>query len=156
MAITLPLRWWKLPSLRQLFRLSAAPRPAEPEVVKLDLETSPPQHSLASVAAPSAPAPEPQLQYQQPQAAPVATVQHTLPRPSLDARAEERRQRLQALSSGLTNETLKDQLETPAYLRRQVKLENVVPSSEQNVSRFNLSDDNELLGDNRFLHDNVD
>jgi cell division protein FtsZ len=32
----------------------------------------------------------------------------------------------------------------------------VVPSNERNISRFNLSDDNELLGDNRFLHDNVD
>jgi cell division protein FtsZ len=60
------------------------------------------------------------------------------------------------LSSGLSNEAIKDQLETPAYLRRQVKLENVTPSSEGNISRFNLSDDNELLGDNRFLHDNVD
>ena len=137
-----------------------SPAPAEPEVVKLDLETSPPQHDPAPVAAPSTPAPEPQLQYQhqrpQPQSGSATTAQHALPRPSLDVRAEERRQRLQALSNGLTNETLKDQLETPAYLRRQVKLENVVPSSEQNVSRFNLSDDNELLGDNRFLHDNVD
>ena len=50
----------------------------------------------------------------------------------------------------------KDPATAPAYLRRQVKLETVVPSSAQNISRFNLSDDNELLGDNRFLHDNVD
>ncbi|RFP65858.1 cell division protein FtsZ [Hymenobacter lapidiphilus] len=133
-----------------------SPAPVEPPVVVRDLDTTPPQHSTAPVSAPSMPAPEPQLQYQYPPQTPVATLQHSIPRPSLEARAEDRRQRLQALSNGLTNDALKDQLETPAYLRRQVKLENVVPSSEQNVSRFNLSDDNELLGDNRFLHDNVD
>ncbi len=68
---------------------------------------------------------------------------------------EERRKRLQALSNGLPPEAV-SQYESPAYLRRQVKLEIVEPSSAQNISRFNLSDDNELLGDNRFLHDNVD
>jgi cell division protein FtsZ len=47
-------------------------------------------------------------------------------------------------------------LDTPAYLRRGQKLEPLAPSNTQNISRFNLSDDNELLGDNRFLHDNVD
>ncbi|GAB3226728.1 hypothetical protein GCM10027346_09310 [Hymenobacter seoulensis] len=140
----------------------AAPTP-EPQPVKFDLETSPAPIGYVPpvVSAPSAPAPDPVLYQQQPVAAPSVAPQpsvthHTLPRPSLDARAEERRQRLQALSNGLTNDAMKDQLETPAYLRRQVKLENVVPSSEQNISRFNLSDDNELLGDNRFLHDNVD
>jgi cell division protein FtsZ len=136
--------------------VAAAP---EPQPVKFDLETSPAPMGYVPpvVSAPSAPAPDPVL-YQQaaPQAATPATVQHSLSRPTLDARAEERRRRLQELSNGLTNDAIKDQLETPAYLRRQVKLENVVPSSEQNISRFNLSDDNELLGDNRFLHDNVD
>ena len=77
------------------------------------------------------------------------------PRPALDAQALERRRRLQELSNGLPPEAV-SQYDTPAYLRRQVKLENVEPSSAQNISRFNLSDDNELLGDNRFLHDNVD
>ena len=76
-------------------------------------------------------------------------------RPALDAQAMERRRRLQELSNGLPPEAVA-QYDTPAYLRRQVKLENVEPSSAQNISRFNLSDDNELLGDNRFLHDNVD
>lgn len=133
------------------------PVAAEPQpVTRYDLETSAPApvgYEASVVSAPSMPAPEPVLSQQPPQP---ATTHHALPRPSLDARAEERRQRLQALSNGLSTDAIKDQLETPAYLRRQVKLENVVPSSEQNISRFNLSDDNELLGDNRFLHDNVD
>ncbi len=76
-------------------------------------------------------------------------------RPAMDVQALERRRRLQELSNGLPPEAV-SQYDTPAYLRRQVKLENVEPSSAQNISRFNLSDDNELLGDNRFLHDNVD
>ncbi|UYZ64815.1 cell division protein FtsZ [Hymenobacter weizhouensis] len=135
------------------------PPPApEPQPVRFDLETSPAPVGYVPpvVSAPSTPAPDPVL-YQQPAPQPTPPVtHHSLGRPSLDARAEERRRRLQELSNGLTNDAIKDQLETPAYLRRQVKLENVVPSSEQNISRFNLSDDNELLGDNRFLHDNVD
>ena len=130
---------------------TSAQQPApEPQAVKFDLETSSYTGQTPPVAAPSAPAPEPVV-YQATQPAP------PLPgRPALDARADERRRRLQELSNGLTNDAIKDQLETPAYLRRQVKLENVTPSSERNISRFNLSDDNELLGDNRFLHDNVD
>ena len=45
----------------------------------------------------------------------------------------------------------------PAYLRRGVKVDNDVPhSSEPFISRYNLNDDNNLLGNNKFLHDNVD
>jgi cell division protein FtsZ len=47
-------------------------------------------------------------------------------------------------------------MEVPAYKRKQVKLRDVPHSSEQNVSRFNLNDDNQILGNNKFLHDNVD
>lgn len=69
----------------------------------------------------------------------------------------ERRERLRRLSlDANTDAAIKEKLEVPAYLRRNVQLENVVPSAEQQISRFNLNDDNELLGDNRFLHDNVD
>ncbi|MFD1185332.1 cell division protein FtsZ [Pontibacter rugosus] len=71
-------------------------------------------------------------------------------------RAEERRERLRMLSSEITTEAMKEKLDTPAYLRRNVALDRVAHSSERNISRFNLNDDNEILGDNRFLHDNVD
>ncbi|WP_133273605.1 cell division protein FtsZ [Hymenobacter radiodurans] len=128
-----------------------APASVEPPKVTFDLETSVSNY-VPPVAAPSSPAPE-LVAVQQPAPQPQ---QHAAPRPTLDARAEERRRRLQDLSNGLTNDAIKDQLETPAYLRRHVKLENVTPSNERDISRFNLSDDNELLGDNRFLHDNVD
>ncbi len=44
----------------------------------------------------------------------------------------------------------------PAYLRRNVNLDNLPSSNDNNVSRLTLSEDNEVLGNNRFLHDNVD
>ncbi len=72
-------------------------------------------------------------------------------------RMQERREQLRRISSDSISESgYKEKLDTPAYLRRNVQLENVVPSAEKQISRFNLNDDNELLGDNRFLHDNVD
>ena len=74
----------------------------------------------------------------------------------MQRRAEERRERLRRLSSEITTEAIKEKLDVPAYLRRNVSLEKVSHSSERNISRFNLNDDNEILGDNRFLHDNVD
>ncbi len=74
----------------------------------------------------------------------------------MQRRAEERRERLRMLSSEITSEAIKEKLDVPAYLRRNVALDRVVHSSERNISRFNLNDDNEILGDNRFLHDNVD
>ncbi len=50
----------------------------------------------------------------------------------------------------------KEKLEKPAYMRKNVKLGHVPHSSENNVSRYNLNDDNQILGNNKFLHDNVD
>ena len=74
------------------------------------------------------------------------------------AQSEDRRRRLRELSAGtdVTSEEFKQQMEQPAYLRRHVALDQTAPSAERKISRFSLSDDNELLGDNRFLHDNVD
>ena len=77
-------------------------------------------------------------------------------RPNLTKQTDERRDRLRRLSTEITSDAIKEKLEVPAYLRRNVALENVAPSSARNISRFNLSDDSDILGDNRFLHDNVD
>jgi cell division protein FtsZ len=72
-------------------------------------------------------------------------------------RAHERFEKLKSLKNNAHNpEEFKDKLETPAYVRRQVKLNDVQHSSERSISRFNLTDDNEFLKNNRFLHDNVD
>lgn len=53
-------------------------------------------------------------------------------------------------------ETFKEKWDVPAYERKKVKLKEVPHSSERNISKFNLTDDNQILGNNRFLHDNVD
>ena len=134
--------------------------PAEPARVTFDLNgPAAPSQQNAPMGAPYATPGDPVLLTGQPQGQgqPAATPAPR-PRPAmLEAQAIKRHQRLQQLSQGqgLTPETTAH-LDTPAYLRRGQKLDPVTPSSAQNISRFNLSDDNELLGDNRFLHDNVD
>jgi cell division protein FtsZ len=135
--------------------------PAVPEPARVTYELNGPNVPTAQTGLAGAPITAPgdpvlvtgQGQTPAPQPAPAPR-----PRPAmLEAQAEERRRRLQQLSQnqGLSPEAT-THLDTPAYLRRGQKLEPVTPSSAQNISRFNLSDDNELLGDNRFLHDNVD
>jgi cell division protein FtsZ len=134
-----------------------APVAPEPARVTFDLNgpTSPNTHAPLTGAPITAPGEPVLITNNQPAPAP-----QPLPRPrpaALEAQALERRNRLQQLSQnqGLSPEATAH-LDTPAYLRRGQKLEPVTPSNAQNISRFNLSDDNELLGDNRFLHDNVD
>jgi cell division protein FtsZ len=75
----------------------------------------------------------------------------------LNKQAEERINRLKNLGSSymMPNE-FKEKLEIPAFLRKNVPLQDVPHSSERNISRLYLNDDNEMLGNNKFLHDNVD
>jgi cell division protein FtsZ len=74
----------------------------------------------------------------------------------LDMKRRERVDKL--VTNNFTNkeESYKTKFEEPAYKRRKVKFDDVPHSSERNISRFNLNDDNHILGNNRFLHDNVD
>ena len=76
----------------------------------------------------------------------------------LKQQADERRSKLSKLKhpDDIDAETFKEKLEVPAYQRKNVKLREVPHSSEKNLSKFNLTDDNKLIGNNRFLHDNVD
>lgn len=70
-----------------------------------------------------------------------------------------RRERVDKLvTNNFTNkeENYKTKFDVPAFERRKVKFDDVPHSSERNISRFNLNDDNHILGNNRFLHDNVD
>lgn len=50
----------------------------------------------------------------------------------------------------------KDAFDEPAYLRKNVHLYSTPSWNDRNVSRYTLDDDNNLLGNNKFLHDNVD
>ncbi len=75
----------------------------------------------------------------------------------LEQQAKDRRERMKASKKQeMTKEEFNEKWTLPAYLRRGVKMDNVPHSSESFISRYNLNDDNNLLGNNKFLHDNVD
>jgi len=75
----------------------------------------------------------------------------------LSEQSKERIKRLKGLNSSLMQpEEFKEKLEVPAYMRKNVNLQDVPHSSERKISRFNLNDENEIMGNNKFLHDNVD
>lgn len=78
---------------------------------------------------------------------------------------EERRQREEKIEAAkkarqmqdyINAESFKEKWDVPAYERKKVKLKEVPHSSERNISKFNLTDENQILGNNKFLHDNVD
>jgi len=75
----------------------------------------------------------------------------------LEQQAKERREKLKASrKQEMSKEEFNEKWTLPAYLRRGVKMENAPHSSERFISKYNLNDDNSLLGNNKFLHDNVD
>lgn len=75
----------------------------------------------------------------------------------LEKKARERIERLKGLKGhDISDDDLKERLDVPAYLRKKVVLHNPPHSSKHNISRYNLNDDNQLTGNNRYLHDNVD
>jgi cell division protein FtsZ len=79
----------------------------------------------------------------------------------IEARAKERIRKLKDLSLKLRTPGGLAELENePAYLRRNVKLSEVPPSSTSFVAKYTLSVDDENQGEirtnNSFLHDNVD
>ncbi|MDN4164421.1 cell division protein FtsZ [Cytophagales bacterium LB-30] len=78
-------------------------------------------------------------------------------REKLREQARERINKIQSMKGNdYSSDSYRDKFEVPAYLRRNVNLQDVPHSSENNISRYNLNDDNQILGNNRFLHDNVD
>jgi len=78
----------------------------------------------------------------------------------IQRRASERMDRIQQYNVKLKKaEGLKELEDEPAFVRRNIHLENINKSSEQKVSRFGLSEDENGSGlrtNNSFLHDNVD
>lgn len=78
-------------------------------------------------------------------------------RDRLQQQARERKEHLkQARKQEMTKEEFNEKWSLPAYLRRGIKMNDVPHSSEPYISKYNLNDDNTLLGNNKFLHDNVD
>ena len=78
-------------------------------------------------------------------------------RDRLEQQAKERKEQLKsAKKHEMTKEEFNEKWSLPAYLRRGVKMQDVPHSSEPFISKYNLNDDNSILGNNKFLHDNVD
>lgn len=69
-------------------------------------------------------------------------------------------ERFEKLKTGRTHnqitEDLKEKMDIPAYQRKNIALQEPLHSSKQHISKYNVSDENEILGNNRYLHDNVD
>ncbi len=74
----------------------------------------------------------------------------------LMAERQRREEQLAGQKYEMKTDDFREKLDVPAYERKKVTLKEVPHSSERHVSRFNLTDDNQLLGNNKFLHDNVD
>ena len=76
-------------------------------------------------------------------------------------KSQDRIMKLKALSMKMKSPGgINDLEKEPAYKRRNIKLEDTPHSSESNVSRYTLGEDEEnkttLKQNNSFLHDNVD
>ncbi|MDC3252620.1 cell division protein FtsZ [Crocinitomicaceae bacterium] len=75
-------------------------------------------------------------------------------------RSQERLSKIQEYTQRLKKvDGIQDLENEPAYVRRNIQLDQSVPSEEDNTSRFSISNDENgtsLNGNNSFLHDNVD
>lgn len=75
----------------------------------------------------------------------------------LARQAQERVERLRKMKRNpINDEDFKEKYNQPAYQRRNITLKDTPNSWDENISRYNLNDDNHIVGNNKFLHDNVD
>ena len=136
---------------------SEEPKPVEPQRIIFDLDDEngdidmphAKKKDLTNEVAGEAPVEEPTVQ-----SPPLSEID--LKRQHLIKQADVRINKLKKLSKNFENEGLKEKIDVPAYLRRGVKLVERPHSSENNISRYNLSDDNEILGNNKFFTDKTD
>jgi len=88
-------------------------------------------------------------------------IPYEVERDEIEKKSKERIQKLKDLSVKLRSPSEIEKLETtPAYIRRNVELNDVKHSSDTEISRFTLGESEdkkpEINTDNSFLHDNVD
>ncbi len=90
----------------------------------------------------------------------VAPIKKALTPEEQQRRSQERLARIQQYTQKLKKADGIQEFENePAYVRRNVQLDESIPSNEDNSSRFSISKDENgtsLNGNNSFLHDNVD
>lgn len=65
-------------------------------------------------------------------------------------RMMDRRERIKRPGNELTPEDLRERLETPAFIRRKIRLYEMPDPSEQNVNLYYLTDEDQLLNNRRF------
>ncbi|UZD21068.1 cell division protein FtsZ [Algoriphagus halophytocola] len=125
-----------------------APKPAQEKIV----------HDLFEEEEAKKPAAEEETKKEEEPAAPAfANDYYEQMKQKAIQRAHERFEKLKGNRTfNPTPEELKEKMEVPAYQRKNVVLNEPQHSSEPSISKYNLNDDNEILGNNRFLHDNVD
>lgn len=77
---------------------------------------------------------------------------------ALQQQSRERVEKLKGLKQVFhdRDEDYREKWKTPAYIRRNVNFQDIPHSSEKNLSRYNLNDENQILGNNKFLHDRPD
>ncbi|MBC6400467.1 MAG: cell division protein FtsZ [Ekhidna sp.] len=82
------------------------------------------------------------------------------PKSSMQLRLVQERTKREQFFEGkkfeMATDEFEERLDVPAYERKKVKLQNPPHSSERNTSKYNLNEENQILGNNKFLHDNVD
>jgi cell division protein FtsZ len=140
-----------------------------------------PQHQAQPVAnlMPAEPMPAPQMQPMMPSQSPEHSYVVPTPRPerievrpqtpAFNPQADLARKRAEMLqrseqrrnhfgkTGGMQPTNISQMEAAPAYARRGYQFDDqVAPVETQNVSRFALSEDQELTQNNKFLHDNVD
>lgn len=76
-------------------------------------------------------------------------------RQTLLEQSEERRRRLRQLGYRPQDVDI-TRLDEPAYMRQNLVLQDPAQSDQSQISRYSLSDESDLMGNNKFLHDNVD
>ena len=73
---------------------------------------------------------------------------------------EQRRRREEMLNGAqkldISVQDYRSKFEVPAYERKKVNFVQVPHSADRNISKFNLTEDSQILGNNKYLHDNVD
>ena len=133
--------------------VAEAPVVEEPQQVEEKVVHNLYQEEEAPVAA----APVESDELQQPSAPVFATDYYEQMKMKAIQRAHERFEKLKGGRALTTaSDDLTEKMEVPAYQRKNVILNEPQHSSESSLSRFNLNEENEILGNNRFLHDNVD
>ncbi len=141
----------------ELFTFDFQPT-AEVPVMEAPLEEEKIVHELyQEQEVPVAAAPVESEEPQQPTAPVFATDYYEQMKMKAIQRAHERFEKLKGGRAFTTaSDDLTDKMVVPAYQRKNVILNEPQHSSESSLSRFNLNEENEILGNNRFLHDNVD